>query len=170
MSLKAEFNLNIPALVDFMNLDVKKIFEKSKYVKAINSRGENSYEIIFSWKKFGITKDFPVIVEKFNNSGSYLVKNLKNSKYEFKISISSVKNFKNNEINTKIVLIAEMGAGLLADMFGQNDFKLFIQDSVMPAIKTYAIEIRKSNIMSSNEEKNIKKMLELEQHLETSLV
>lgn len=170
MSLKAYFNLNLPALVNFMHLDVKKIFEKSIYVKAINSIDENSYEIIFSWKKFGITKDFPVIVEEFKDLDSYLVENLKNSRYNFKISISSVKNFKNNEINTKIVVNAEMGAGLLADMFGQNDFKSFIQESVISAIKTYAIEIKKSNTVDSYEEKNMKKILELEQYLETSLV
>ncbi|MGC8598849.1 MAG: hypothetical protein ACP5LL_03715 [Thermoplasmata archaeon] len=53
--------------VNLSNLDVKKIFGESKYVKEINNLKDGIYEIIFSWKKFGITKEFPVKVQELRN-------------------------------------------------------------------------------------------------------
>ncbi|MGC9204609.1 MAG: hypothetical protein ACP5GE_06580, partial [Thermoplasmata archaeon] len=162
--------------VNISNLDVKKIFGESKYVKEINNLKDGIYEIIFSWKKFGITKEFPVKVQELKNEKNLLIENTQDSKFRFKLKISSIDFMGEKTVNTRVMINAEMGAGILADLFGENDFKLFIHDSVIPAIEKHCIiksdkaQVDVEGLQVRIEPKNSQKKVILARYLPQSLL
>ncbi|MDP8012269.1 MAG: hypothetical protein ACP5F1_00025 [Thermoplasmata archaeon] len=138
MALNTEYNLKISAEIDLRNLNTERIFEHSKFVKKITKNGE-TYEIVFSWKKFSITKEFSVLIREYKNNNSILLESTKDSKYYFRLLITSTETINNNDIISSVSSSAEMGAGILADLFGEKDFNNFIKEIVSWSVKNYCI-------------------------------
>ena len=107
-------------------LDPCKFFGESKYTGETRC-GEDSHEIVFVWRKFGMTKKYRVDLKVYR-SGNEIVYLDKNGKMKCVIRVEPTKE------GVDITVDAEMEAGLMADLFGRGEFKTFINDLVSRGI------------------------------------
>jgi tetratricopeptide (TPR) repeat protein len=155
--LDLEKAINKLELVKFLK-DPVFLFGKSKYVKRV-SITNNLVEIDFSWTKMHITKHFPLVLKIFSDENSILYQSVPASKFEFKFSIllQSLA-----EDKTKIIVEAKMGAGLLADLMGVNDFRGFVKDIIDDAIDRYLkVKEEESRKITSNKYLDFTKFINL---------
>lgn len=136
MSLKTSFEKN--KMIDkeeFLKFlgDPVFLFGKSRFVKRV-TLDNNMVEIDFVWTKMHITKQFIVLAKIYIDRDSILYSSIPDSKYAFKLAVE-LESFDKN--NTKISVESEMGAGLLADLMGEKDFKEFINNLIDDAIDRY---------------------------------
>jgi len=133
------------------------LFRNTKYVKKVHEIND-LVEIDFVWTKMHITKQFVVFLKIYKDENSILYSSAPDSRYEFKLAVT-LQNLSKG--NFKITVEAEMGAGLLADLMGEKDFKEFINNLIDDAIDRYIkkeisnLEITKSNEKSGKDEKII---------------
>jgi hypothetical protein len=125
------------------------LFNNSKFVKKV-SEINNLVEINFLWTKMHITKQFAVLMKIYKDENSILYSSVPDSRFEFKLAVTLQNLYRGN---LKITVEAEMGAGLLADLMGEKDFKEFINNLIDNAIDKYLKkEIGTLEITTNNEQ------------------
>lgn len=171
MPLKFESESNIRAKIDLSMMDITKIMENSRFVKEIKLRDHDSYDLTIYWN----TYDFITVVKEFKNANSYIIETTDDSKYHLKVSISSVGESDGTEINSRLIIIAQIDLEFNGNQDLKNSilisFEDFVKKNAISAIKKYAIDSNIFNItVTYDNYKNLNKMLALEQFLPITLV
>ena len=112
-------------------------FSASPYtyrIKRLDEKG-TSYEIIFKWRKLGITRYFPVKLQVTREPGKdrirIIYKSLPDSKYEFYLELL-VERLGPGRV--RIHGKTYMKAGLMADLLGRKEYRLFIENLVRDGV------------------------------------
>jgi carbon monoxide dehydrogenase subunit G len=122
-------------------LDLEKFIKASHYTFAVNKVGGGIYEVVFKWRKFGITRYYKVkmrIVKAGETSVVY--ESTEDSDYYMKFS------FKLEPVDgeTRVEISSEMKAGLMADLLGRKDYASFIEELVDKGLASLAQSLAQS--------------------------
>ncbi len=107
-------------------LSPERFLSKSKYTYFARRRN-NTYEVIFRWRKLGITRYYRVIFRLIEGEDTVGYESTPDSDYQFNMRFK-LKALK--EGRTRITVEASMKAGFLADLLGRKDYAAFIEDLV----------------------------------------
>ena len=109
----------------------------SEYTESIKDLGNGVYEVVFKWRKFGLTKRFKVILRVFKEQHQDVVevvyKSEPGSTYWFTLRVALYPGQKGVFVKAE----ALMKAGLMADLFGRKDFADFVERLVSKGLTSY---------------------------------
>ncbi len=114
-------------------MEVDRFLYNTAYTYAVRRLGEGVYEVVFRWKKLGITRFYRVklSVVKRGNIVEYV--SVDGSDYPFKMRFV----FESRDGGTVIKVESEMKAGIMADVLGRKDYRRFIEELVDSGIKAF---------------------------------
>ena len=112
--------------------NVENFFYKSKYTYAVRRLSEDTYEVVFRWRKFGVTRFYRVRIKVRRNSDREVVYEPdEGSDYWFRMRFT----FEPHSGGTLVRVEAQMKAGLMADLLGRGDYRGFVEELVDNGIK-----------------------------------
>ena len=118
-------------------LDPRVFLGSSEYTERVRELREGVYEIVFRWRKFGITKRFRVVVRPvkipMKNGVEVVYEPEPDSPYWFIIRIALYPGRGGVFIKAE----ALMRAGLMADLFGRKDYAGFVERLVSKGLTEY---------------------------------
>lgn len=118
---------------------------KSRYTYSLKRVGNDEYEVVFKWRKLGMTRFYPVRFRVYRQDNRIVYEATHDSPYRFSIIIELV----GVDNETEVTVRAEMDAGILASLLGRGDFSSFIEELVDSGIAGMAKDIvRESEIRS----------------------
>lgn len=109
---------------------------KSRYTYALRRVGEDVYEVVFRWRKLGIEKFYRVTLAVARSGSTVEYRSTPDSPYHFRMT------FKVEPAPgggaSRVVVEAEMRAGLMASLMGRGDFREFVEELVDRGIANLA--------------------------------
>ena len=112
-------------------------FSSSPYthkVRKLDEKGE-LYEVVFKWRKLGITRYYPVKLRVERRPGKdkveIIYKSTEDSKYDFYLSLV-VRRIGPGKV--RVHCLSYMRAGLMADLLGRKEYKLFVENLVRDGV------------------------------------
>ena len=107
-------------------LSPERFLSKSRYTYFVGRRNSD-YEVIFRWRKLGITRYFRVVFRLVEDGDTISYESTPDSDYWFdmRFKLEALE-----EGGTRIVVEASMKAGLMADLLGRKDYASFVEDLV----------------------------------------
>jgi len=111
--------------------DPAKFLSHSKYVVSARRIGENKYEILYKWVKWGITKYFRVVLSVERRGNEIIYRSTEESDYEHYFI------FRFQETGDKKTVVeveSGMKAGFMANLLGRKDYRGFIEEIVEKGI------------------------------------
>ncbi len=121
-------------------LDPPRFFRASRYTHSV-AREEDTYQVVFKWKKFGMTRYYPVKIRvKEERVGEDTVRVVyeptSDTPYWFRMSFTVRRRDGGAEVDAE----AEMKAGLMADLLGRKDYAGFVEELLDRGIKAFLEE------------------------------
>ncbi len=113
----------------------------TKYVEKIEELGDGKYEIVFKWKKLGITKTIRVRFKVVEKEGIIAYVSTRDSPTQASFTFTIIEDPEEDYITLRVD--AEMDAGTLASVFGKGDFRKFIETLVDETIRKALIKTAK---------------------------
>lgn len=133
-------------------LDPSEFLGKSRYTYAVRRLGEDKYEVVFRWVKWGMERFYKVVLEARRYDNRILYMSTPESQYEFSME------FDLEEVedgNTRVRVVARMKAGLMANLIGKGDYKGFVEELVEKGIlemaRSFARKLELENTTSGME-------------------
>jgi len=103
-------------------------------VRKLDEKGE-VYEVVFRWRKLGMTKYYPVKLrvrrKPERNRVEIIYESTPDSKYEFYMRIL-VERLGPGKV--RVSVSAWMRAGLMADLLGRKEYRLFVENLVRDGV------------------------------------
>ncbi len=118
-------------------LSPEKLLSESKYTYHLEKEGD-TYNVIFRFKKLGITKYYRVRLKLIVDGNTYRLESLPDSEYLFNMKFTLEKI---GEYETKVIVEAMMKADLMANLLGRKDFAVFVEDLVDKGISKLLMDL-----------------------------
>lgn len=114
-----------------------KLLRLSKYVDSVRKAGEGLWEVVFKWRKFGMTKKYRVLFRVFRYGNTVVYESAEDSPNEAKIVFTVAKDPGGWSL---INATAEFGIGGLASLLGKHDFRAFVDELLDSGIRAHFLE------------------------------
>jgi len=126
---RVERHLNVPLeLCVRCLMDAGLFLRQSPYTVEAEKLGEDTYRVVFRWRKLGITRRYPVVLRvRREGENRIIYESTSDSPHPLRMEFA-LEPREGGE--TYLRVDAEMGAGVLADLLGKRDFYGFIEDLV----------------------------------------
>ena len=108
-------------------LRVDRLLGVSKHTEKVERVSPGVYHVRFVWKKFGITKHFDVVFRSRREGSKVVYESIEGSKYPMRMEFELRRR---PDGLVEIRVLAEMRAGLMAEVFGRKDFARFVEELV----------------------------------------
>lgn len=117
--------------------DPERFLSASQYTYAVKRVGGDEYEVVFRWRKWGITRFYRVRIRVRRDDGRVVYESTGESEYPFRME------FHVGEEGglTRVVVEAEMRAGLMADLLGRRDYASFVEELVDRGLARLAMKL-----------------------------
>ncbi len=99
---------------------------KSMYTYSLKRLSNDEYEVVFRWRKLGMTRFYPVRLRVYRQDNRIVYESTQDSPYRFNITIELA----GVDDATEVTVKAQMDAGILASLLGRGDFSSFIEELV----------------------------------------
>jgi len=116
-------------------LDPRVFLGSSEYTESVKEVREGVYEVVFKWRKFGITRKFRVVIRvvKRTLKNGVEVAYEPDSPYWFTLRVVLYPGHGGVFVKAE----ALMKAGLMADLFGSKDYASFVERLVSKGLTSY---------------------------------
>ncbi len=128
-----------------------KFLGNSRYVETIVNRGDNKYEVVFKWVKWGMVKRYWVKFRVYRDQNTVIYESTPDSDNKMLMAMTIAKDPEEGYIN--ITFHAEMEAGTLANLLGKKDFRVFVEELLDTAIKEYMksiLDVKENTVTCKN--------------------
>ena len=134
-------------------LDPARFFRASRYTHSVAREETGVYQVIFKWRKWGMTRYFPVRIrveqhEEGEGRTRVVYEPTGDSPYFFRM----VFDIRRRNGGAEVEAEAEMKAGLMADLLGRKDYASFVEELLDRGIKAF-LEERAKREKAREEEK-----------------
>ncbi len=128
-------------------LDPKLVIGSSPYTYSIKEIGENTYEVVFKWRKLGVTRYYPVRIKIVHGKDTVVYESTEDSEYWFRM----VFKLKDGGSETILEVDASMKAGFAAELLGRRDYAKFVEQLVDRGIGAFLEKLSKETTSMKRE-------------------
>ena len=106
--------------------DPESFLGASRYTYVVKRLAPGLYEVVFRWRKLGVTRYYRVRLRVRREDGRVVYESTPDSDYPFRLEIT----LEEAGGATRVRASAEMRAGLMADLLGRRDYASFVEELV----------------------------------------
>lgn len=121
--------------------DPESFLSHSKYTYTVKRVGDDVYEVVFRWVKWGMERFYKVKVKAEAVGDKVVYRSTPDSPHYFLLELGLEEA---GDDATRIKVNAEMKAGLMADLLGRRDYASFIEELVEKGIAGVARKMASS--------------------------
>ena len=108
-------------------LRVDRLLGVSKHTEKVERVSPDVYHVRFVWRKLGMTKHFDVVFRSRREGNKIIYESIEGSKYPMRMEFYLRRR---PDGLVEIRVLAEMRAGLMAEVLGRKDFARFVEELV----------------------------------------